>query len=127
MLLSFPTSQSMSMALRDWYANRELLLTGVTSDVGRALLEKILRSFPDVKVYVVLRSRHGFSKDDRIKNIFLSSRYEYLVFLSPLCRDEIVAFRGVTNGRVKGGSGALKVIRDRRDDIIIIIGNVLRS
>lgn len=62
------------MALRDWYADRELLLTGVTSDVGRALLEKILRSFPDVKVYAIVRSRHGINKDDRIKNIFLSPR-----------------------------------------------------
>ena len=81
--LFLAVSQSMSMALRDWYANRELLLTGVTSDVGRALLEKILRSFPDVKVYVVLRSKEGFSKDDRIKNIFLSPRYECLIFFSP--------------------------------------------
>lgn len=66
--------QLTSMALRDWYADRELLLTGATSDVGRALLEKILRSFPRVKVYAIVRSRHGFTKDDRIKNIFLSPR-----------------------------------------------------
>nr|XP_012140585.1 PREDICTED: fatty acyl-CoA reductase 1-like [Megachile rotundata] len=64
------------MALREWYADRELLLTGVTSDLGRAVLEKILRSFPSVKVYTVLRSRHGLDKEDRIKNIFMSPRFE---------------------------------------------------
>ncbi|XP_033321076.1 fatty acyl-CoA reductase 1 [Megalopta genalis] len=66
------------MTLREWYGKRELLVTGVTSDVGRALLEKLLRSFPDAIVYVVLRSRHGFSKDDRIKQIFVSPRFERL-------------------------------------------------
>lgn len=64
------------MALREWYASRELLLTGVTSDVGTALIEKILRSFPDVTVYVVLRSQSGADKDDRIKQLFSTPRYE---------------------------------------------------
>lgn len=77
-MLSFPIGQSKSMALREWYADRELLLTGVTSDLGRALLEKILRSFSNVKVYTVLRSRNGSDKEDRIRNIFLSPRYENL-------------------------------------------------
>lgn len=69
----------MSMSLCDWYAGRELLLTGATSDVGQTLIEKILRSFPDVKLYAVIRSRNGFNKDDRIKQIFLSPRYERLL------------------------------------------------
>lgn len=71
------------MALREWYADRELLLTGVTSDVGRALLEKILREFPGVKVYAIVRSRYGYTKDDRIKNIFLSARYERPISAMP--------------------------------------------
>ncbi|XP_033349424.1 fatty acyl-CoA reductase 1-like [Bombus vosnesenskii] len=82
------------MALRDWYANRELLLTGVTSDVGRALLEKILRSFPDVKVYAIVRSRHGFDKDDRIKNIFLSPRFERLRQEAPNAISRVKALEG---------------------------------
>ncbi|XP_043511773.1 fatty acyl-CoA reductase 1-like isoform X2 [Frieseomelitta varia] len=102
----------MSMALRDWYANRELLLTGVTSDVGRALLEKILRSFPDVKVYVVLRSRHGFSKDDRIKNIFLSSRFERLRQEDPNALSRVRAMEGnlLYNGlgTTRGDKGLLQ-------------------
>ncbi|XP_017767768.1 PREDICTED: fatty acyl-CoA reductase 2-like [Eufriesea mexicana] len=84
----------MSMALREWYADRELLLTGVTSDVGRALLEKILRSFPDAKVYTIVRSRHGFSKDDRIKNIFLSPRFERLRQEDPNAISRVKALEG---------------------------------
>ena len=62
----------MIMSLQEWFRNREVLLTGVSSEVGRALLEKILRTFPEVKVYAVLRSRFGYNKDDRIKKIFAS-------------------------------------------------------
>ena len=84
----------MSMSLRDWYADRELLLTGATSDVGRALLEKILRSFPDVKVYAVIRSRNGFNKDDRIKKIFLSPRFERLRTEDPDAISRVKALEG---------------------------------
>jgi len=64
------------MSLREWYADRTVLLTGVTSELGRILLEKILRCLPDIKVCVVLRSRNGVSKEDRLKEIFASPGYE---------------------------------------------------
>jgi hypothetical protein len=72
------------MSLCEWYANRAVLLTGVTSELGRALLEKILRHLPDVTVYIVLRSRNGLSKDDRLKKIFASPRYEHIPPRTPL-------------------------------------------
>lgn len=67
----------MIMSLHEWFGEREVLLTGVTSEVGRAILEKILRTFPKIKVYAVLRSRSGYNKDDRIKKIFTSPGYEF--------------------------------------------------
>ncbi|XP_012282090.1 fatty acyl-CoA reductase 1 [Orussus abietinus] len=66
------------MSVIEWYADREVLLTGVTSTLGRSLLEKILRSCPDIKVHAVLRSRHHYNKDDRIKRIFASPGFERL-------------------------------------------------
>lgn len=67
----------MIMSVGDWYGNREILFTGVTSQLGRALLEKLLRAFPNVKIYAVLRSRNGLNKDDRIKSIFSSPGYDF--------------------------------------------------
>lgn len=55
------------MSLIEWYNKREILLTGVTSELGSNLLEKLLRSFPDVKVHLVLRSRDGMNQSDRVK------------------------------------------------------------
>ncbi|KAF7395629.1 hypothetical protein HZH68_009679 [Vespula germanica] len=69
------SSQSTNMSLREWYANREILLTGVTSELGQNLLEKILRTFPDVKVNLIVRKRNNLTKDDRVKKIFGSPGY----------------------------------------------------
>ncbi|XP_076646322.1 fatty acyl-CoA reductase 1 [Halictus rubicundus] len=82
------------MTLCEWYANRELLVTGATSDVGRALLEKLLRSFPATKIYVVVRSRNGFNKDDRIKQIFLTPRFERLRQIDPTAISRVKALEG---------------------------------
>jgi len=68
--------QSSTMSLCEWYAKRVVLLTGVTSELGHALLEKILRCLPDVRVYVVLRSQNGLNGEERLKKIFASPGYE---------------------------------------------------
>ncbi|CAD1476242.1 unnamed protein product, partial [Heterotrigona itama] len=117
-LMKISSTQSMSMALRDWYANRELLLTGVASDVGRALLEKILRSFPDVKVYVVLRSKHGFSKDDRIKNIFLSPRFERLRQEDPNALSRVRAMEG---NLLYSGLGTTRPDRELLQNVSVVL------
>ncbi|XP_076303242.1 fatty acyl-CoA reductase 1 [Lasioglossum baleicum] len=82
------------MTLCEWYAKRELLITGATSDVGRALIEKLLRSFPDTKIYVVVRSRNGLSKDDRMKQVFLTPRFERLRLVDPTAINRVKAVEG---------------------------------
>nr|XP_012218750.1 PREDICTED: LOW QUALITY PROTEIN: fatty acyl-CoA reductase 1-like [Linepithema humile] len=82
------------MSLCEWYADRAVLLTGVTSELGRALLEKILRHLPHVTVYVVLRSRNGLSKEDRLKKIFASPGYERLRQEAPDAISRVKTFEG---------------------------------
>ncbi|XP_023247257.1 fatty acyl-CoA reductase wat-like [Copidosoma floridanum] len=61
------------MLLREWYGEREILITGVTSQLGRNLLEKLLRSFPGVKLHLIVRTRDGVEKDDRVQKSIWSS------------------------------------------------------
>ncbi|KAG5334125.1 FACR2 reductase, partial [Acromyrmex charruanus] len=82
------------MSLCEWYAKREVLLTGVTSELGRALLEKILRCLPDVRVYVVLRSQNGLNGEERLKKIFASPRYERLRQEMPGAMSRVKTFEG---------------------------------
>ncbi|XP_072746016.1 fatty acyl-CoA reductase 1 [Anoplolepis gracilipes] len=82
------------MSLCEWYANRMVLLTGVTSELGRVLLEKILRCLPNVTVCVVLRSQNGLSIEDRLKKIFASPGYERLKQEMPNAISRVKTFEG---------------------------------
>ncbi|XP_029161412.1 fatty acyl-CoA reductase wat-like [Nylanderia fulva] len=82
------------MSLCEWYANRAVLLTGVTSELGRVLLEKILRCLPNVTVCVLLRSRDGLSIEDRLKKIFASPGYERLRQEVPGAISRVKTFEG---------------------------------
>ncbi|XP_012062326.1 PREDICTED: fatty acyl-CoA reductase 2-like [Atta cephalotes] len=82
------------MSLCEWYAKRVVLLTGVTSELGRALLEKILRCLPDVRVYVVLRSQNDLNGEERLKKIFASPGYERLRQEMPSAISRVKTFEG---------------------------------
>lgn len=43
-----------------WYAGKSILITGATGFMGKVLVEKLLRSCPDVKkIYLLIRSKKG--------------------------------------------------------------------
>lgn len=45
-------------------------MAGATSDLGRNLIECLLRSFKDVKIRAIVRSKDGEKGADRLKKIF---------------------------------------------------------
>lgn len=56
--------------VQEWYSGRAVLVTGGTGFVGKILLEKMLRSLPNLKVlYVLVRAKRGLTPQERIKNI----------------------------------------------------------
>lgn len=58
----------------DTYRNKSVFLTGATGFVGKVILEKILRSTPDVRrVFVLVRPRKGQPPQQRLREEVLSS------------------------------------------------------
>jgi len=46
------------LGVRDFYRGKTLMITGCTGYIGKLMLEKLIRSCPDVKrIYVLIRSR----------------------------------------------------------------------
>ncbi|XP_034943196.1 fatty acyl-CoA reductase 1-like [Chelonus insularis] len=82
------------MSLTEWYQSREVLLTGVTSELGQALLEKLLRTFPSVTVYTIVRSRNSLLRGDRIKKIFSSAGFSRLRNEQPNAISRVKVFEG---------------------------------
>ncbi|XP_046415818.1 putative fatty acyl-CoA reductase CG5065 [Neodiprion fabricii] len=83
------------MTVREWFAGQEVLLTGVTSDIGNAVLEKLLRSCPDIKtISVILRSKNLRSSEDRIKDLLSSRGFERVKQECPGAISRVRIFEG---------------------------------
>lgn len=53
-----------------FYAGRSIFITGATGFLGKVLIEKLLRSCPDVvEIFVLIRPKKGLSVNDRLKKI----------------------------------------------------------
>ncbi|XP_046742043.1 fatty acyl-CoA reductase wat-like [Diprion similis] len=62
-----------------FYANRNVLVTGGVGFLGSLLIEKILRSCPDVKtLFVLLRAKKGKSPEERLRLLFEDTMFDRL-------------------------------------------------
>ncbi|KNC33921.1 putative fatty acyl-CoA reductase [Lucilia cuprina] len=61
-------SNNNKMLINDFFANREIFITGGTGFLGKALIEKLLRDCPKIKViYILLRGKRSFSVEERME------------------------------------------------------------
>ena len=59
--------------VRDFYRNKTVLVTGTTGFVGKVLLEKLVRSFPDIRrIYLMIRPRPNMTLKERVNDEIFS-------------------------------------------------------
>ncbi|KAM3609502.1 uncharacterized protein V6R79_015928 [Siganus canaliculatus] len=76
----------------EYYAGKTVLITGATGFMGKVLLEKLLRSCPDVtSVYVMVRSKAGQTPQARIADMINCKLFERLQDEQPGFAEKIVA------------------------------------
>ena len=62
------------IGIKSFYAGKNVLLSGCTGFLGKVILEKLLRSCPDIgQIYILLRSKRHKQPLDRIKDDILDS------------------------------------------------------
>ncbi|XP_013888639.1 fatty acyl-CoA reductase 1 [Austrofundulus limnaeus] len=76
----------------EYYTGKKVLLSGATGFMGKVLLEKLLRSCPEVgAVYVMVRSKAGQSPQARVADMINCKLFEKLQAEQPDFAEKIVA------------------------------------
>ncbi|KAH7968107.1 hypothetical protein HPB52_005824 [Rhipicephalus sanguineus] len=79
----------------EFFSGKNVLLTGSTGFLGKVLLEKILRSCPDVgSIYLIVRGKRGLRADDRIADILKMQLFQRLRQERPQAFQKIVVLEG---------------------------------
>ena len=64
------TGQNERASIAAFYAGRSIFVTGSTGFLGKVLIEKLLRSCPDVgEIFMLIRPKNGLSIDERLKKM----------------------------------------------------------
>ncbi|XP_051170329.1 fatty acyl-CoA reductase wat-like [Leptopilina boulardi] len=81
----------------DFFTNCNIFVTGGSGFIGKLLLEKLLRCFPDMgKLYMMLRPKKGKSPEERFKEHFDDPLYERLKQEQPDFASKIFIIEGDT-------------------------------
>ncbi|XP_052749061.1 putative fatty acyl-CoA reductase CG5065 [Galleria mellonella] len=57
-----------SMSVKEYYSNKTIFITGATGFMGKVLVEKLLRSCPEIKkIYLLMRPKRGQNTKERLE------------------------------------------------------------
>ncbi|KAL6437910.1 hypothetical protein ACFW04_004313 [Cataglyphis niger] len=77
--------------IQKFYAGQSILITGSTGFLGKMLVEKLLRSCPDIStIYLLIRSKKDESPKNRLDDIFEKPLYNRLKEEMPNFRKKVV-------------------------------------
>lgn len=82
-------------AIANFYTDQEIFITGGSGFMGKVLIEKLLRSCPDLKkIYVLLRPKKGKSIEQRLQGIVDLPLFQPLRKFIPQSMNKLVAVNG---------------------------------
>ncbi|XP_018354808.1 PREDICTED: putative fatty acyl-CoA reductase CG5065 isoform X2 [Trachymyrmex septentrionalis] len=108
-----------------FYAGRSIFITGATGFLGKALIEKLLRSCPEVaEIFILIRPKKGLSVNERLKKMLNNKLFDKLRNEQLSSFDKIIP---VTGDVAAENLGLLAVDREILIDRVSIIFHVAAS
>uniref|UniRef100_A0A673J844 Fatty acyl-CoA reductase n=1 Tax=Sinocyclocheilus rhinocerous TaxID=307959 RepID=A0A673J844_9TELE len=78
-------------SISQWYAGKNVLITGATGFMGKVLVEKLLRSCPDVKaLYILVRPKAGQSMSERVQDMMKCKLFDRVREVNPDFHQKII-------------------------------------
>ncbi|XP_075543793.1 fatty acyl-CoA reductase 1-like [Dermacentor variabilis] len=77
-----------------FYEDRAIFITGGTGFIGKVLLEKLLRSCPVKRIYLLMRSKRGVEPEERLDELFKCEVFQLLKREVPDARSKVKVVAG---------------------------------
>ncbi|XP_030756882.1 putative fatty acyl-CoA reductase CG5065 [Sitophilus oryzae] len=82
-------------SLRQFFKGKNIFITGGSGFMGKALIEKLLRSCPDIEnIYMLIRPKKGKSLNERLQEIFSNCLFEILQNTNPEIFKKVIPING---------------------------------
>ena len=70
-MVTFITAFLQMATIREYFAGKNIFITGATGFLGKVLIEKLLRSCPEINgIYCLIRQKKGKRATDRLNDLF---------------------------------------------------------
>ena len=110
---------SQKTSIPEFYNGKSVFITGGTGFLGKALVEKLLRSCSGIEnIYLLIRSKKGKSVNERFDELTSSQIFDVLREKNPRALEKIILIEGDTS---KIGLGISKENRQLLCDKVSVI------
>ncbi|CAF1275718.1 unnamed protein product [Rotaria sordida] len=82
-------------AIIEFFKRKSIFITGATGFIGKQLVEKLVRSCPDIEhIYLLIRPKRGRNVNDRLKELLESPLFNTARTINPNFEKKIIALQG---------------------------------
>ncbi|CAF0826788.1 unnamed protein product [Adineta steineri] len=82
-------------AIIEYFKRKSIFITGATGFIGKQLVEKLVRSCPDIEhIYLLVRPKRGHAVNDRVKELVAGPLFNTVREINPNFAEKISALQG---------------------------------